>query len=65
MNGKKRGDIWVSYYMAQTEDCKYSQQGLELRLHPEGLPDLKDPSATDNQDNVRDCYEEVRTHMNI
>lgn len=51
---KKEVIIWDSSYTVEMECCKYSQQDLELQLHPEDPLNLVDPTAKDKQDNFRD-----------
>jgi len=40
--------------MGEINGCEYSQQDLELQLHPEDPLDLVDPTATDNQSKDKD-----------
>lgn len=47
-------NIWVLSHMAEMNGFKYSQQDLELQLHPEDLLDLADPTETDNQGDDKD-----------
>lgn len=51
---RRQVNIWVLSHMAEMNGFKYSQQDLELQLHPEDLLDLVDPTAIDNQGNDKD-----------